>query len=192
VILAEGDTELAARSRLKLFLDERASGRPRVGLDVKPVDGPLTQRQVSVRTKMYLLDPQVLGVIALTDVCPGFASATAAKQQIREWMPDDGRCYAQAAQFQFESWLLCDWDAILRRAGVRRRPPGGDPEQVDGEKQPAEHISELFRLAGKKYIKPMDGKKLFDQLDLEAAARQCPELMEFLNSILSLAGYDPI
>lgn len=142
---------------------------------------------------MYLLDSQVLGVIALTDVCPSFASATAAKERIRAWMPDNSRCYAHAAQFQFESWLLCDWKAILKHAGSNpRRPPGGDPEQVDGEKQPAEHIGEIFRLAGKKYIKPIDGKKLFDQLDLEAAARQCGELGAFLGTMLLLAGYDPL
>jgi hypothetical protein len=42
---------------------------------------------------------------------------------------------------------------------------------------------------GRRYSKPVDGKKLFESLDLAEVANQCPEFKNFVNCLLKLAGY---
>ena len=190
VLLAEGATERAARERLKVFLDERRGDRPRVGLQIRTVDGGLRQRDVFGRCQEYLRDPQVCGVVALTDVYPAFLDAPSARTTVRGWMPNDPRCHSAAALHDFEAWLLCGWDAILARLGIQRAPFGANPETINGDNPPAHRLRDLFQTKRRRYIKPVDGKLLFDQLDLLNAATRCGELKRFLNTLLSCAGYD--
>src|SRR5438445_700924 len=94
-------------------------------------------------------------------------------------------------------WLLVGWEAILRQARIERKKPwGANPEDIDRDKPPAHRLRELFQNEGKRsdrrYSKPIDGKKLFEALDLVEVARRCPEFKSFLNCLLELAGCTPL
>ena len=191
-ILAEGDTERAAQSHLKQFLDERAGSLPKMRLRVLRQDGGLGERSVREQAEDALQDPSTIGVIALTDVYPAFKSAEDARATIGKWMPDDARCHVHVARHDFEAWLLVGWEALLKQAGCgQKKPWSSHPEDVNTNHPPAHRVSELFQ-SGKpprKYKKPIDGKKLFEKLDLAQVAAACPEFKSFLNRLLSLAGY---
>ena len=155
--------------------------------------GALKEPEVRGRAEKFLSTEATLGVVALTDVFPAFRSAADAKAVIRAWMPDDPRCRVHVAQHDFEAWLLPGWDAILKQAGIvgNRKPWGPLPENVNTTHPPAHRLWELFQQGKppRKYKKPVDGKKLFEKLDLEAVAAQCPEFKSFLNTLLEFAGY---
>jgi hypothetical protein len=88
---------------------------------------------------------------------------------------------------------LVGWPNLLKKArSGSKQPWGANPEQVNGNNPPAHRVSALFDLAGKKYKKPIDGKQLFEQLDLLQVAAACPNFKLFLNCILTLAKYSTI
>ena len=193
VVLAEGDTERAAREHIKRFLDARAAGRPKVRLQTSLFDGALRPGEVRGRAEKYLADPAVLGVIALVDLYPQFKDVEEANRTVASWLPADTRCHVHVAKHDFEAWLLVGWDAILKQSGIKSalKPFGPQPENVNHGKPPAHRLWELFQRGKppRKYKKPVDGKKLFEQLELEAVAAACPEFKRFLNTLLRLAGY---
>lgn len=194
IVLAEGDTERAAKEHLKSFLDGRAGDRPKVGLQTSLFDGALDQRGVFGRTEKFLTDPSVAGVIALVDLYPQFTGGLEdAKKTVRSWMPDDPRCHVHVAKHDFEAWLLHGWAAIVKQSGVTSNPKpwGTRPEDINHNKPPAHRLGELFAQGKppRKYKKPIDGRKLFEKLDLAQVATVCPELKAFLNTLLQLAGY---
>ena len=193
LVLVEGDTERAAREHLKRFLDSRAGERPLVRLQMSVFDRGLAEAEVRGRAEKALASSATIGVIALTDLYPKFASPAAARQTIAQWLPKDPRCHVHVAKHDFEAWLLHGWTAILRQAGIvgNRKPWGSKPEDVDGTNPPAHRLRDLFQQGKppRKYKKPVDGKKLLELLRLEDVAAQCPELKSFLNTLLSLAGY---
>ncbi|MBI2892818.1 MAG: DUF4276 family protein [Deltaproteobacteria bacterium] len=195
VLIVEGDTERAAKDHLKRFLDSHSGERPKARLKPVALDGGLSERRVRGLAEGVLRDPSVSGVIALTDLYPKFASAEDALQTLRSWLPADTRCHAAVAKHDFEAWLLVGWEAIVRQARVGNRQPwGAHPEEIDGNNPPAHRLSALFQQGPhpRRYKKPIDGKKLFEQTDLAGAAEQCPELRRFLNCLLSCAGYPPL
>jgi hypothetical protein len=103
--------------------------------------------------------------------------------------PND-RFYPHAAQHDFEAWLLPFWDDIQKLAGHNRTAPSGTPESVDHTRPPSFHIRNIFR-AGRcrdDYSKPRDAARILRGKDLSIAARACPELKAFLNTILTLCG----
>lgn len=194
VILAEGDTERAAREHLKRFLDARAAARPKVGLQTSIFDGGLDERGVSGRAEKFLADKTVVGVIALVDVYPQFPGGAAeAKRTVRAWLPEDPRCEVHVAKHDFEAWLLHGWQAIVKQSGVTSNPKpwGLRPEDINHNNPPAHRLRDLFSQGKppRKYKKPIDGKKLFEKLDLAQVAAVCPELKAFLNTLLRLSGY---
>jgi hypothetical protein len=78
VLLVEGRTETAFRDKLKVFLDEQCEqqAKLKIGLRTKPMDTRLMNAdRVRERVTMSLHDPEVICVIALVDVHPGFDSA---------------------------------------------------------------------------------------------------------------------
>lgn len=198
VILAEGDTERAAKAHIKAFLDARAGKLPKVRLETSIFDGGLKEPEVRGRTEKFLRDPATLGVIALVDMYPQFRGQTPAQARglVRAWMPSDPRCHAHVANHDFEAWLLHGWDALLKQSGVTsiRKPWSRFPEQVNHDNPPAHRIRSLFQ-EGKpprKYKKPIDGRRLFEKLDLAQVAAVCPELKALLNRLLELCGYPPL
>jgi len=195
VILAEGDTERAARNHIKRFVDGRAGNLPKVRLETSIFDGGLTEQEVRGRTTKFLSGDSTLGVIALVDMYPQFKGLTPAraKKIVRSWMPDDPRCHAHVAKHDFEAWLLHGWDALLKQSGVTgpRKRWSPSPEEVNHDNPPARRVRALFQ-EGKpprKYKKPVDGMKLFEKLDLAEVASVCPELKSFLDKLLQLCGY---
>jgi Domain of unknown function (DUF4276) len=197
VVMAEGDTERAARPHLKRFLDERAGVRPKVRLQVTTFDRALKEADVRGRAEKFLSDPNVIGVIALLDVYPQFkGDLDSAKKTVSSWMPKDPRCHVHFAKHDFEAWLLLGWEAILKQSGVKSglKPWGPRPEEINRDKPPAHRLSKLFQQGDppRKYKKPIDGKKLFERLDLTQVAAACPEFKAFLNALLTLAKYDPL
>ena len=193
-IIAEGKTERAAKDHLKKFMDERAAvqgEQSRVRLREVPQDGGLKAAKVRALAKVAVEDPTIVGIVALTDVYPAFHSAEEARRTVQSWLPDDPRCQAHVAAHDFEAWLLVGWEALTAQAGVGAlRPWGAHPEQVNGGHPPAHRISALFQQGKppRKYVKPIDGKKLFEKLDLAAVASRCPQFRAFLNGLLGLAG----
>jgi len=191
VLLAEGRTERAAGAHFKRFLDEHAAHLPKVRLDVRSFDGALTANKIRRHCQLHLGDVDVRGVIALADAYPQFRGqdGAQAKATLRSWMPDDERCHACIALHDFEAWLLPGWSAITGRLGSKQSYPWGPPETVDDDKPPAHRLKEIFATKRRAYVKPVDGKLLFEQLDLPEVAQRCPELKILLNTLLTAAGY---
>lgn len=196
-ILTEGKTERACLDSVRRVLQPRLSGRmPR--LDPVPYDGRLPKRERLKRHVENLLHhgrSPADAVIALSDVytgAPDFQDAEDAKAKMREWVGPNERFFPHAAQYDFEAWLLPFWDDILRLAGHNAAPPGSAPESVNHVRPPSVRIREVFR-AGRcrdDYVKARDARRILRDNDLAVAARACPELRSFLNTILQLCGGD--
>jgi hypothetical protein len=132
-------------------------------------------------------------VIALTDVYTGtndFQSAADAKAKMSQWVGANPSFHPHVAQHDFEAWLLPYWDEIQKLAGHNRNAPAGAPETINHNHPPSYHVREIFRI-GKcraNYIKPRDANRILRNKDLSVAAARCPELREFLNTIITLSG----
>lgn len=194
-ILVEGETERAFLPHLRAFLGPRLEGRmPR--LDPRPFDGRLPKGEKLRREVERLLrtgDPVSDYVIALTDVYTGttppeFEDAGDAKKKMRQWVGQNERFFPHAAQFDFEAWLLPFWVDIQTLAKHNGSCPSGPPERVNHGKPPSRQIADLFRKgkSGRDYVKPRDAGRILRGKDLAVAAAQCPELKDFLNTILSI------
>ena len=98
------------------------------------------------------------------------------------------------ALHDFEAWLLPFWQTIQKLAQHNKTAPSGKPETVNHHNPPAYRIKEIFEL-GKcrdSYQKPRDARRILKDNDLLVAAKACPELKAFLNTILSLCGGEVI
>jgi hypothetical protein len=195
VLLVEGDTETALKDRLKSFLDEQATaeGKPKIALRPKDIM-TLNPGKLRHRVRLELRDPKVTAVVGLVDVYPKFASASDARQFLRDAVGDEPRFYAHAAQYDVEAWLLPYWDFICNRLGVQRARPSPDPEQVNLERPPSRRLDELYWIARppRKYVKPIEMAAILRNQDLTVAAAQCSELKGLLNTLLALAGLMPL
>jgi hypothetical protein len=200
-IIVEGQTERAFLPHLRRFLSTRLPGRM-PNLDPVPYNGRIPTGDRLKRDVERLLNDRrqpADAVIALTDVYTGttppqFADAAAAKDQMRRWVGSNDRFFPQAAQYDFEAWLLPFWDEIKRLADHNQASPGGSPEQVNHMNPPAHRLKALFRAGsrGRAYVKPRDADRILRGQDILISARACPELKSFLNTILRLCGADPI
>ena len=197
-ILVEGSTERVFMPHLREFLKARAVPEmPK--LDPFPCDGHVYKGEKLRRTVEALLrngKKPADAVIALTDVYTGgddFTDAADAKRKMREWVGPEARFHPHTAQHDFEAWLLPFWSDIQRLAGHNKTAPAGHPESVNHSKPPAYHIADIFRLGKKRsYSKPRDAGVILRGKDLTVAARECPELKSFLNTILTLSGGEPL
>jgi hypothetical protein len=195
ILLVEGKTEKALREVLKRFLDNQATRkrRPKVRLKTKLLDsGLLNQERVRDQVALSFRDPEVGCVVGLVDVYPRFASAKEAKGFLRQAATGEPRFHPHAAQFEVEAWLLPFWQDICHRLGVQRKPPRANPEQVNLQKPPSRHFSELYRLASRTYDKPRDLLAILQGKDLRIVAEQCPEFKAFLSTLLICAGLTPL
>ena len=198
-ILVEGKTEKAFKLHLTVFLQGKLAGKmPR--LDTFPYHGRIPKEGKLRRTVENLLrtgKPPADAVIALTDVYTGsndFQNAQDAKDKMRNWVGTNDHFYPHVAQYDFEAWLLPFWNEIQRIAGHNRNPPPGPPETVNHNHPPSYHIQEIFRIGTCRdgYVKPRDANRILRGKNLAEAARQCPELKAFLNTILQLSGGQPL
>jgi hypothetical protein len=191
ILLVEGDTETALKRHVKRFLDDRAiaEGRPKVALRAKDLMTPSLDK-LRGRIRLELRNSEVTAAVGLIDVYPNFPSAQEAKDFLLKTADGEPRFYAHAAQYEVEAWILPYWDSICQRLGVHRNVPSQTPEQVNLDKPPSKHLSELYRLAkpARKYVKTNEMAAILAGKDLTIAANQCPELKLFLNTLLRLGG----
>lgn len=190
VLLVEGDTERALKEHLKLFLDQRAmlEHKPRVALTSRTY-AALRPDKLRRQVQLLLAEPGITAVVGLIDVFPKFTHAAEAKAWLREAVQAEERFFAHAAQYDVEAWLLPYWRDICRRLKVEKPSPGVHPELVNGQKPPAYHLNELYRLAkpkARKYSKPIEMREILRNKDLTTAAAACPEFKLFLNTLLTL------
>jgi len=191
ILLVEGDTEAALADHLQLFLQQRAR------LEAKSAPRLETRQNVGdVRSKLGRLvelevrNPEVGAVVGLVDVFPKYKDAMDAKQQLLTAAKNHPKFFAHAAQYDVEAWLLPYWEDICQRLKLKRRPPSGTPETVNGMKPPAYHLQELYRLTKPKpreYRKVLEMKAILKGKDLLIAAHQCIELKAFLNTLLTVS-----
>jgi len=193
VVLAEGATERAAAPHLKQFLDSRAGDAPKVKLHIVSLDTALTERDVRKLAPLHLAQADTLGLIALTDLYPRFRTPEEARNTISKWLPNHPRCHVHVAKHDFEAWLLVRWDNLLAHAHIASKKPwGARPEDIDDHQPPSHRLQKMFCNEAKpprRYKKPIDGRKLFEQLDLPEVAHHCPEFKSVINCLLRLARY---
>jgi hypothetical protein len=196
-LMIEGRTEKVFLPSLRTFLESKLPGRmPR--LDPVPYDGLIPKDEKLKKEVHRLLNDRKRpadAVIALTDVHTGsratdFHDAADAKKKMRDWVGEEARFIPQAAQFEFEAWLLPYWPVLQRLAGHNAGPPGPEPERVDHDNPPSKRISELFRRGnkGKSYVKVRDATRVLREADLNTSIEQCSELKALINAILKLCG----
>jgi hypothetical protein len=195
VLVVEGKTEKAFLGPLRGFLTSRlGKTMPQIVAHVEHGRVPTGEKLKRVVT--WRLDDGADAVIALTDVYTGtreFDDAADAKNKMRHWVGPEPRFHPHAAQHDFEAWLLPYWDQIKTITGCSRNCPSGDPERVNHGKPPARHIHEAYRTGRKtkntrSYIKTIEPLAILKGQDLIVAAKQCKELRELLDAILSLCG----
>jgi hypothetical protein len=186
---------------LQAFLANRIVERHlRPHLDFFPGHGRVYTGEKLRRTIEDLLGKGIRrsdAVIALTDVYTGtsdFVNAADAKRKMRDWVGNNQRFYPHAAQYDFEAWLLPFWNDIQTLAGHKKAAPPGLPEAVNHNRPPSHHIREIFRVGTCRddYSKPRDANRILRGKDLAEAAKMCPELKAFLNTILTLSGSEPL
>lgn len=198
-IIVEGKTERAFIPYLRRYLQNLLQEKmPRLSLF--SYDGRIPKHDKLRRVVKNLLDGQTADhVIALTDIYtgtnpPDFTDAQDAKSKMRQWVGDEARFHPHVAQHDFEAWLLPYWATIQKLAKHNKNAPGANPETVNHQKPPAEHIREIFEIGkcGKSYVKPRDAGRILRENDLSVAISRCSELRALVNTIISLCGAAPI
>jgi len=193
-IIVEGKTEKAFIPYLRKFLEPLLAGHmPK--LDTYPYDGRIPKEDKLKRVVANLLQGPARAdhVIALTDVYTGtadFKNAEDAKRKMTQWVKNEPRFHPHAAQYDFEAWLLPYWPYIQKMAGHNKTAPSGRPEEVNHNHPPAQWIKDLFEIGSCRdsYVKPRDAGRILKDNDLSVAISQCPELKNFVNTLLSLSG----
>ncbi|MDQ2100327.1 MAG: DUF4276 family protein [Tychonema bourrellyi B0820] len=186
-IIVEGKTETAFMPILRSFLKSRLQQMPK--LDTKPQHGRIPKEDKLKRVVENLLDKDGYdAVIAITDVYTGtkdFRDAADAKAKMAAWVGKNPNFYPHAASYDFEAWLLPFWSKIQQISGGNRAVPSGDPELVNHNNPPSYRIKEIFEQGKRRsYDKARDAKKILEGQNLVDAAKVCPELKAFLNTIL--------
>ena len=197
VVMVEGKTEKAFGGHLRTFLKGRKMPDS-VKIVFDRQDGGLP-RESSLRQSVadHLRSANAADfVIGLTDVYTGdprvFEDAADAKQKMRNWVGPEQRFIPHAAQYEFEAWLLPFWDRIQQLSGSNRVAPPS-PETVNHNRPPSALLRETYRTGRRaSYIKTVECSKILQGQDLTVAAKACPELKAFLNTLLKLGGGDLI
>ncbi len=197
-ILVEGETEDAFKPHLREFLKARLATHKMPKLVMVRCDGRIPKGNELKRRVEKLLKGKnsADAVIALTDVYTGsddFIDAADAKQKMKTWVDHHPDFYPHVAQHDFEAWLLPFWADIQKLAGHNKKMPGQEPEKVNHNKPPANHLKEIFRLGKRRdYHKPRDANHILKGKDLTISANACRELKAFLNTLLTLCGATPL
>ena len=194
-VLVEGQTELAFKKPLQLFLSTKLQDRM-PALRFHPYNGRIPKEEKLGRIVRNLLtqgNQTFDAVIALSDVYTGtsdFSDADDAKQKMKLWVGNEPRFHAHVALHDFEAWLLPYWGEIQRLAKSNRASPGNRPELINHGRPPSKVLAEVF-INGKgrdAYSKTRDAARILKGQSLEISAAACPELKAFLNTIIRLSG----
>jgi hypothetical protein len=197
VLLCEGKTEkLALPEFLKRWLDTKLPKR----VGIKPIKYEGWRElhdDYTKKARMYLDDPDIIGVFALLDLYgPTFYPAHLQSVQEKiSW----GRKHLEDAihhdKFRFyfavhelDAWLFSD--PSLFPPEVTRALPGKiqHPETIDFDEPPARLLDKLYSQKLKKsYKKSVNGRDLFSRLSPDKAYEKCPNLQEMLDDMLRMA-----
>ena len=191
VVLCEGSSEAILKSSFREFVQSRSSGGERIGLDTLKLPGTKIISRLQRMTSLTLKREDVVGVVALIDVYPNHEDAEEAKQAlytIAKVGKSETRFRAHAALWELEAWLLPFWEEIADWLKVAAKRPGPHPEKINGQNPPSKRLKELYRRGGKEYHKVADARKWLTVDRLEEAAEDCPQLRDFLDSLLEFAG----
>lgn len=191
VVVCEGKTEQALKNGLRDFIQARTETTPRMGLEMRSLHGSVMRKKLATLVKNYDRDEDVVGVVALTDVYPHFDSAKVAIDKLTSAAGDPPQRItfrAHAAQYDVEAWILPFWKEMAEKLGVKAKPPGAKPEEVNNARPPSFHLKELFEKANRRYEKPLDAPKWLTAAGLDRAYKHCPQLEAFLDSLLEFAG----
>jgi hypothetical protein len=196
-LIFEGNTERVFLPFLRGFLETRLAGKmPHI--TQHKYDGRIPKNDKLRRVVENLLSDGNNFVIALTDVYTGsqppeFDTADDAKRKMRDWVGVEPRFHPHVALHDFEAWLLPYWMNIQKIAGHNKSRPGVNPETVNHLHPPSDHITEIFRLGGRRsYVKPREAAKILKNQDLMIAINECSELKAFVNTIFAICGSDLI
>jgi hypothetical protein len=162
VVLCEGSTEEALRRGLREFVQGRAQGTGRVGVETRSLDGPLLRKKLARLVELNLAKSDVIGVVALTDVYPDFDNAKEAKDALRRFAGSgqaDAKFRPHAAQFDVEAWIMPFWSQVAQHLSVKAASPGAQPEAINNQRPPSHHLRDLYAKAKQRYEKVIDGAK---------------------------------
>jgi hypothetical protein len=98
------------------------------------------------------------------------------------------RFHMYFAVHEFEAWLLSQSDIFdpTLRSDIEKL--GDRPEAVDFQNPPARRLDTFYMgKLKRKYVKTLDGNRLFGRLDPEKARRKCPYLRSMLDDLLQMA-----
>jgi hypothetical protein len=194
-LIVEGQTEKAFLPCLRSFIERRLEKAP-PRLQILKQAGRIPKKEKLKKIVDNLLSEGAGAVIALTDVYTGqreFEDAAEAIRKMREWVGENNRFFPHAAQHDFEAWLLPYWERIKSLSGSNHSAPPGKPEAVNHAKPPSTRIAAAYRQGKKRdYIKAREAIGILEGQDLEVAARECPRLREFLNTLLTLSDGEPL
>jgi len=196
-LMIEGRTERAFLAPLRAFLGARLAGRM-PSVKPYPYNGRLPKGEWLARDVRGHLKRHD-HVIALTDVYTGndprdFQSANDARARMRAWVGGEPCFHPHAAQFEFEAWLIPYWPRIQALANSTRAMPGAPPDTINHDRPPSRMLREMFQTGRRRvdYQKVTHATAILRDQDLSVAARECPELRAFLNTILTVSGGVPI
>ena len=197
VVIAEGPVEKAIRKKLGDFVKEQCGDKPKRRLTFRKSNGPIETPKTKRIIDSLLQDRKIEAVVLLTDLHPDYSYVATAKKKLMAWAGNNSRVHVHVAKYEFEAWLLSDWEMILKRAKIKNQSPWGpNPEEIDGnpENKPSKRLERLFRSGKQKqnYKKVADGVELFNQLDLNLVAAKCPEFKRFINTLLNLCGCEAL
>lgn len=198
-VIVEGATEKEFLIILQEYLESHLAGRmPK--LDPVTCHGPIPKGDGLRKLVQNLLSGKNAcdHAIALTDVYtgaepPDFLDANDARAKMRQWVGNEPRFHPHAAQYESEAWLLPFWRRIKELARTSKDQPAGNPELVNYNNPPSQHIREAFRTSGLGYVKARDVRRIIQHgSNLSTAIEKCSELKAFVNTILSICGAETI
>jgi hypothetical protein len=146
------------------------------------------------RSSLFLEQPGVIAVVGLIDFYgSGLPYPEGTIQQKYRWAKqnleaqvDDARFRQHFAVHETEAWLFAAPE-IFPGDIIPNLPKTQDPETINSQNPPSHRLTNLYQQKlTKKYKKPIEGSRLFAQLDPERAYTRCPHLRLLLDEILLL------
>lgn len=200
VILCEGDTEELA---VRYFLHRQwaTDGLARVGLRRVNLRGRL--QDVGVKTRLFLDEPEVLGVFTLIDlygmdrVQHGSQDSLETKvDRVQRWLreqvshPRSDVFFPHVSVHETEAWILAEGAALAKRLHDQTVRPDPEAETTDFQRPPSKRVNELFlsRRSQDRYHKILDGRPLFSDLQFATVYHSCRYFRAFYDDLKRVAS----
>ncbi|MCH7719816.1 MAG: DUF4276 family protein [Planctomycetes bacterium] len=194
VVICEGKTEVTLRPAWTKLVQRRRLTKATAAIKTRAMRGPVCQPKLVRVVGELGAKSDVAGIIVLTDVYPA-SSAQEVMGKINRLVAEaapKAPCRTHVAQFDVEAWAMPFWDEIAASLGFEASRPRAKPEDINHKNPPSKRLRALYRRAGYAYDKVRDGRKWLTADRLERAAKDCPQLKDFLNSLLEFAGAEKL